>query len=103
MLGTGDSLNSMITSPGRRSGFRGGGILLHIDDQDPGLDWQPVKPDDAAMQRHVLAGDADEGAAELAVLDEPAGDELGGIDGCGETYALRGPDDGGIDADDAAA
>src|SRR6185295_19931235 len=55
------------------------------------------------MQRHILAADADLAAAHAAVFDQTAGDELRGIDGEGETDALRRQNDGGVDTDDFAA
>jgi hypothetical protein len=55
------------------------------------------------MQRHVLAAYADEAARDLAVLDKPACDILGRVDGDGETDALRRQNDGGVDANDFAA
>src|ERR1035437_7732200 len=60
-------------------------------------------PHRRAMQRHVLAAYADVTARDLAVLDEPAGDVFGRVDSDGETDALRGQDNGGVDANYFAA
>ena len=60
-------------------------------------------PDDLAQQRHLLSRDADEAAADASVLDQPRRDPAGSVAGDGEADALRGADDGRVDADDLGA
>src|SRR5439155_13499681 len=51
----------------------------------------------------VLPADADVAATDPSILDQPARDILGGVDGDGETNALRGQNHHRIHADDFAA
>src|SRR5258708_25891841 len=62
-----------------------------------------MEPDEAAMQRHGLAGYADEAARDAAVADQPRGNERRSVDADGEADPLRLGDDGSVDADDFAA
>ena len=75
---------------------------LDADDLDAALDPEPVKPDDARVQRHVLPRHADRRTPDAAFLYQPRRDELRGVAGDGETDALRGQDDRRVDADDLA-
>src|SRR3954471_7446644 len=79
-------------------GARGGAAGFDADDHHAGFFQQLVEADDAAVERHVLPGNADRAAPDAAVADEPRGDELRGGAGDGEANALRAGDDGGIDA-----
>src|SRR5206468_5926832 len=75
-------------------------VLLDPGDQDAGVARQAVVTDQAALQRYVLPGHADVSAADGAVLDQAAGDELHRVDGDGEADSLRRQDDRRVDADD---
>src|SRR5205807_1565015 len=61
---------------------------------------QLVKAHYAAMQRNVLSAHADIAAPDFAVLDQPAGDVLGGADADREAEALRRKNHGRVHADD---
>jgi hypothetical protein len=56
-----------------------------------------------AQKRHGLARDADEAAPDAPLLDEPRGHPARGVARYREADALRGADDGRVDADDLAA
>lgn len=71
-------------------------------DEDAVFDRQVVKPDDAPVDGHFLADDADPTAADSSLLDQPCGDEFGGVAGDGEADALGGQYHRRIHADDFA-
>src|SRR5712691_8162583 len=77
-------------------------VRFQRDNQDGAVVRQTVEAHYAPVQRHVLPGHADEGARDLPVLDQAAGDELHGVYGHGETDPLRRQDHGRVDADDVA-
>src|SRR4051812_27957102 len=54
---------------------------------------------DRAEQGNGLAADAEVAAANASILDQPARDPTREVAGNGETDALRGADDGRVDAD----
>src|SRR3989442_13306415 len=74
-------------------------VRLDSHDLDAARDRQVVRQYKTARERHVLPAYADEAAPDLAVLDQPAGDELGGVDANGETNPLRRQDHSGVDTD----
>ena len=80
-----------------------GGILLDGVDENAGALPQLVEARDAFVDGDVLPGHADVAAPDAALLDQPAGDELGRLAADGEADALRRGDDRGVDADDLAA
>ena len=54
-------------------------------------------------QRNILAADTDAGATHVPVRDQLTDDELHRVDRDRKADALRGQDDGSVDADDVAA
>jgi hypothetical protein len=56
-----------------------GAVFFHRYDQHPGFERQTVKSDDAAMQWHILTGDADVAAPNSAVPNQASDDKLGGV------------------------
>ena len=55
------------------------------------------------MQRHRLASHANEAATDATLLNQPSGDILDGVYANRKTDALRGQDNGRVDADDLTA
>src|SRR4030088_2298422 len=66
----------------------GRAALFHRNNEHPGFAWKIVEAHDAAMQRHVLAGDADVAAPNFPIADEPCGHEFCGIARNRETNTL---------------
>src|ERR1051326_7807629 len=62
-----------------------------------------IVPHQAPVHFHVLPGNTDVTAPDLAILDEPAGDMLRRIDGNGEADSLRGQNHRRVDTDDFPA
>src|SRR4051812_45394752 len=73
-----------------------------MGDQYAVLDLQVIETHDAARDRDVLTGDADVAAADAPVLNQPPGDEFRRVDRNRKADALRGQDDGRVNADDFA-
>ena len=92
-----------ITSPGTSLPAAAGAARLHLDDaharilRQAGRDLEPLR------QPHLIAGNAEPGAAHAAVLQDLRQHVLGGVGGDREADALRAHDDRGVDADHLAA
>src|SRR2546426_3419699 len=71
--------------------------------QHAALNGQIVMADHAAVQLHVLAGQADVTARDFALFDEPAGDVFRRVDRDGKTNSLRRQDYRRVDADNFTA
>jgi hypothetical protein len=73
---------------------------FHRNDEDAALDTQTVAPNESAIQRHILAGNADVSPTNPAVFNEATGNVRGGVDPDSEADSLRGRNDGCVDPDD---
>src|SRR5262249_3233980 len=80
----------------------GGASRLHGDHQDAALRLERVVTHELADERYGLTRDAEVAAGDLALAQEGAGDELGGVDADREADAPPGGDHRGVHADDVA-
>src|SRR3989442_6856680 len=84
------------------AGASGGARLVDARYEHTALRFQTVCPNREPQQRHVLPRDADLAAPDLAMPDELAGHELGGVDPHREADPLSRKDHRRVHADDKA-